>query len=43
MGYGKGLENYERYTDTLPNGDRMPIQSLKKKKKFIAEQLKEYL
>lgn len=43
IGYGKGLENYERYTDTLPNGDRMPIQSFWLKKKFIAEQIKEYL
>ena len=43
IGYGKGLENYERYTDTLPNGDRMPIQSFWLKKKFIGNQIKEYL
>lgn len=43
VGSGKGLSKYEKYTDVLPNGDRMPIQSFWLDKNFVANQIKEYL
>lgn len=41
VGYGKGLDKYESYTDILPNGDRMPIQSFWLNKNFVIKEIKE--
>lgn len=41
--YGKGIDYLERYTDILPNGDRMPIQSFWLNKNFIINQIKEFI
>lgn len=40
--YGKGSTKPERYSDILPNGDRMPIQSFWLNKNFIAKQIAEF-